>query len=427
MNGEIPGLFLAASKTADTTCYMLLIVIVGLFAILYALARLTDNAATIRKTKLKTMNEKAKVLEKQENDLASRRELLEDDTRKALLKIESDKNEAQHDIDLLAKQKSQGFPWLAEAYSEYAYLRQLREADQLAHKRHPAWGTAERVRDIARDRRVVEQKLRVIQWTCEYWLDLFPFLEDWLGDDVDEELLRRLLSKNIEVPFKDLPELDEDPVRLILNRLPDDEYRRLSSAERNQRALDSWLARTRSKWQIGRDYERYIGWLYEERGFSVYYQGILEGYEDLGRDLIAKKGKNTIVVQCKCWSTHKVIREKHVNQLFGTMVKYRIENPAESVEAMLSTSTVLSEKAKEFARHLGVQFQENFPIAEYPRIKCNVSHKSGERIYHLPFDQMYDRTTIDAKRGECYVATVQEAEQGGFRRAWKWRGNERGV
>jgi hypothetical protein len=44
-----------------------------------------------------------------------------------------------------------------------------------------------------------------------------------------------------------------------------------------------------------------------------------------------------------------------------------------------------------------------------------------ERIYHLPFDQQYDTTLIEPTRGERYVATVAEAEELGFRRAWRWR------
>lgn len=39
----------------------------------------------------------------------------------------------------------------------------------------------------------------------------------------------------------------------------------------------------------------------------------------LGSDHVVK-------VQCKCWSSEKVIREKDVNQLHGTGVLYVVEN-----------------------------------------------------------------------------------------------------
>jgi len=55
-------------------------------------------------------------------------------------------------------------------------------------------------------------------------------------------------------------------------------------------------------------------------------------------------------------------------------------------------------------------------------VKCNVSRRTGEKIYHLPFDQQYDRTLVEEDRDEYYVETVREAEELGFRRAFRWRG-----
>lgn len=53
----------------------------------------------------------------------------------------------------------------------------------------------------------------------------------------------------------------------------------------------------------------------------------------------------------------------------------------------------------------------------YPMIKCNVNQ--GNKIYHLPFDQQYDRVKIQHD-GEFYVKTVGEAERKGFRRAKRY-------
>jgi hypothetical protein len=57
-------------------------------------------------------------------------------------------------------------------------------------------------------------------------------------------------------------------------------------------------------------------------------------------------------------------------------------------------------------------------MGEYPQIKCNIS-STGEKIYHLPFDQQYYNTIID-KEGEFYAWNVGEAERAGFRRARKY-------
>jgi hypothetical protein len=52
-------------------------------------------------------------------------------------------------------------------------------------------------------------------------------------------------------------------------------------------------------------------------------------------------------------------------------------------------------------------------------VKCNIAHNTEEKIYHLPFDQQYDRVKISLP-GE-FSKTVAEAESRGFRRAWRWR------
>jgi len=337
----------------------------------------------------------------------------------------SELDEKNKAIEILIKEKSSGFPWLAKAFADLDYIKKLKEADYLAYyKSHPAMVSAERVRVIARERRVIEEKLRIAQGIINYYQDLFPFLEEFLGD-IDEAILEKVLLRNIEEPIKEADEIGLDPVRIYLSSLSEEEYHKLSSAERNQLALDRYWSRPKSKWQLGRDYERYIGYVYETNGYNVYYQGILEGFDDLGRDLICKKGEQTIIVQCKRWSQYKTIHEKHVNQLYGTVIKYIIDCPNEKVGAILYTTTKLSDRAKEFAKYLSIGIAEEFKLSEkYPSIKCNISRKNGEKIYHLPFDQQYDKTLIEEERNECYIDTVKKAENLGYRRAWRWRGQK---
>ena len=134
--------------------------------------------------------------------------------------------------------------------------------------------------------------------------------------------------------------------------------------------------------------------------------------------------------------------KKHINQLFGTTVEYYIKNLTEineedqlnlftgilgsdTLKAKFITSCSFSETSKKFAKALGIEIIENFPFNDYPIIKCNVSRRDSSKIYHLPFDQQYDRTIIEEERNECYASTVREAEELGFRRAWRWRGNNK--
>ena len=99
----------------------------------------------------------------------------------------------------------------------------------------------------------------------------------------------------------------------------------------------------------------------------------------------------------------------------------RIEHPSTTVTGTFTTTTTLSERAHQFAAQLGIRVEQDVPLADYPRIKCDVG-RNGKRIYHLPFDQQYATTITEPEKGERWAATVAEAEELGFRRAWRWKG-----
>jgi hypothetical protein len=332
----------------------------------------------------------------------------------------------QSDIDKIIAEKSKGFPWLADRIAEYYELRDLSVAEYLEKKFRPAQSTADRVRELAKEKRILRKEFLIAKNFVNYYENLFPWLTDYVGENLDD------LIRQIEDSEK-TSESEEDPV---FQFVPKAEYNKLSEGERNQIALDRYFASRKHPWEIGRDYERYIGYLYEMEGYDVKYQGIEKGLEDLGRDLICKKNGIVDIIQCKYWAQHKTIHEKHINQLFGTSIKYYIDFIANekkksqlslypellkegNIKATFITSTRLSETAMQFAQALGINIKENFGMKKYPVIKCNIS-ANGNKIYHLPFDQQYDNTKI-SKNGECYVMTVNEAERLGFRRAWKWQ------
>jgi len=336
----------------------------------------------------------------------------------------------EKDINKIVQEKTEGFPWLGDAIAQYKELREINIAEYLEQKLRPAIASAARVRDIAKEKRILEKQFRVTRNLIKYYESLFPWLPDFVGEDIDD-LIESVTNKATQESDKD------DPVKFYLTK---GEYETLTITERNQKALDRYWSKKKSSWEIGRDYERYIGYLYEQDGYNVYYQGIEAGLEDLGRDLIAKKDSEIKVIQCKYWAQHKTIHEKHICQLFGTTLKYWLEQKKilqktqpeflvslireDEIGGVFVTSTSLSDVAREFAVELGIQVREQFPFEEYPSIKCNISKRTGEKIYHLPIDQQYDRTVIEEKRNECYVRTVAEAEKLGFRRAWRWKGKQ---
>ncbi len=313
---------------------------------------------------------------------------------------------------------SQGFlrgrKWLANAYAEFISMRDAETECSLVVKPNPAWKAAEMVSQLRTKRVEMARTIKILEYQLESYEEYFPFLIDYRDAILDEVIdMRTGAVDAIE---------DLDPA-LSFGYLSKHEYHSLTTVEKFQLALDRYWQKHKSDFEIGRLYERYIGYLYEQDGWTVHYQGIREGFEDFGRDLICMKNGRVAIVQCKCWSKHKVIREKHVMQLYGTCAHYRFTERQKFVSPVFVTTTNLSEEASMVASELGIEVQHK-TIERYPMIKCNVNPGTKEPIYHLPFDQQYDRIIIGNQQGEFYAETVKEAEAAGFRRAYRWRGGE---
>jgi micrococcal nuclease len=52
-----------------------------------------------------------------------------------------------------------------------------------------------------------------------------------------------------------------------------------------------------------------------------------------------------------------------------------------------------------------------------PVIKGNISQSTGEKIYHVPGGEFYDKTVIDEAAGERWLCTEQEAVAAGWRKS----------
>jgi len=296
-----------------------------------------------------------------ENIRKKEREISE--VRKKLEAMRKQNQQDREAIKIIAEEKSQGFPWLAKAYADYSYLRDTKIANWMEKKKHPAEKSAEILREIARHRREAERKFRITKHLLGMYESLFPFLIDFRGEDLDDYIRIRL----------ERYKRGEEPEDEVITYTTEGERETLTKQEIFQRALNRYWQKKKRPWELGRDYERYIGYLYEREGYVVYYQGIVEGLEDLGRDLIAKKGKEIEVVQRKYWSQNKTIHEKHICQLFGTTLKYWVENQralrkelkiqqdlfpeliqTKKIKDVFITSTSLSLTAQEFAKELGI-------------------------------------------------------------------------
>ena len=323
----------------------------------------------------------------------------------------------QEEYDSLSSKLSKNITYIASLMADYLTLKIKDAEDSLGmSKKYHERQRAAKINEIRAETKEILTKYKESQYQLEYLLQMYPELNDVINSETLSNPSFDEINSNFEI-------FNDDPVSKYLSRAEWDE---LSQSERNQLALERYLASPKTNWEIGRDYELYIAYIYEMKGYSVDTFGSYMRVNDLGRDLIAKKGNKTAIIQCKYWSTKKEIHENHICQLYGTVICYCIENKMSigDVNAVFVTSTTLSSKAKEFSNMLNIKVLENIPLKDFPRIKCNIGHDElGQtQIYHLPIDPLYDKVKI-SKKGECYCNSVYEAESLGFRRAYRWHGN----
>lgn len=327
---------------------------------------------------------------------------------------------ANKEATLLTKVKE--IPVLAKCFADIEYQKDKIREEYLFYKERPAIKASNIVNEIRREKSELNIKLKEAEYRVKYYEQVVPWLVE-----VDDDYLDSDLNKTGNTDFDE----NKDAASFWLSK---DEFTQLTSQEKYQLALERYKKRAKTNAEIGRDYERYVGYQYETQGYAVEYRGIVDGFEDRGRDLLCHRDGKTLVVQCKYWSKKKTIHENHINQLFGTTLKYFLEQhpratfydfftalEKRTIAPVFVTSTTLSETAVEFASSLNISVAENKSLGDYPIIKCNINRSTGEKIYHLPFDQQYDKVKISGK-GECYVMTVAEAEEKGFRRAKRWLG-----
>lgn len=332
------------------------------------------------------------------------------------VKFQIEKAEYEEKIDreyAIVTQKKQTFPFVAKLLADKELQKMSWDEWYLRNKKPPAPKAADTVAEYTKRNHALIRENKCLQNQLDYLEFTFPWLEEFkqLPPETGYHIAQDTVTTSSEYEYHS-------------HWISADEWQRLGQTERYQIALDRYKKREKTDWEIGREYERYVGYCYEKKGFRVQYFGATQRLEDLGRDVIASNEHVTYIIQCKYWNAHRTVREKHIFQLYGTLIMYRLEHPDENnVKGLFVTSCSLSKEARQVAEYLDILVTEHYPHKpEYPMIKCNLS-RTGEKIYHLPFDQQYDKVVIEPEKGEFYAMTMAEAENAGFRRAKAWLGN----
>ena len=202
-----------------------------------------------------------------------------------------------------ATQNERKKQWYYSMVAEAAALEATISAQILRLKKRPAVSKAKEIEGP-----IKEKIVKLTKENARLRLELKIFDEHF----PEYAEIREHILDSEEALFETSEDGDKtDRVRKFLTAA---EYERLDETSRNQLALDKYISRNHSQQEIGRLYERYLGYLWESRGWEVQFIGLVDGFEDLGRDLICKKENAVEIIQAKNWASHKTIHEKHATK-----------------------------------------------------------------------------------------------------------------
>jgi hypothetical protein len=190
--------------------------------VLARLGRVADEAAQLRKDV--------------ERDVAAIRKKVAADLAESV--------RARKVAEALVRDRVGGFALIANAWADYERARADTVAARLELKTRPARKAADELRAKGRELACSHRRAKLAEYLVAMYESHFPWLVELRDFDVEKS-------------FVEIAEHDEtDPVSKYVSR---EEWGSLSSAERNQRALDRYLRSRKTAWQLGRDYERYVG------------------------------------------------------------------------------------------------------------------------------------------------------------------------
>lgn len=215
------------------------------------------------------------------------------------------------------------------------------------------------------------------------------------------DLWEKRQNKTVESP-KSTPNPNPNPnpysIEQLQNRL--DAYRK--------KAISSGR---RDKWKYGRDYERYIGYLWEKDGYKVIYNGAVEGIFDGGIDLICYKHDECCLIQCKRWKN--TVSAEYIERFNDAVKRFkRYKFKYGEVAGFFYTTSDYTDDAYDSAYKYDIEccIEKFYSVREYPPVKCLINN--GDKIYYLPFDKEFDKISVE--NGCDYKFKVADAERAGY-------------
>jgi len=92
-----------------------------------------------------------------------------DNLENSIIEFDKKVKKEREDIDKMVKQRSMGFPWLAEAIADYYSLADQQKESYLIRKSHPAYSSAEVVREIKKEKKELLKSSKIISYKINYY------------------------------------------------------------------------------------------------------------------------------------------------------------------------------------------------------------------------------------------------------------------
>lgn len=161
-----------------------------------------------------------------------------------------------------------------------------------------------------------------------------------------------------------LPGLQLWYLRATLRRVIAAAKEEMAERRRFERMLEAGDRSAMAMKRVGDAFERYVGRIFEDRGYTVWYHGL--GILDGGIDLVFRSKSETLLVQCKYFTANRSVDLETVRALLFAVDRYRSHHTNSGgtpVRPVITTTSTLTYSARREALIRGVKVLENVPFS----------------------------------------------------------------
>lgn len=132
----------------------------------------------------------------------------------------------------------------------------------------------------------------------------------------------------------------------LIEKEPSEQEEQKQTEQQLQSSLEEYHTRNMNKEEVGRYYERLVGYHYEKNGWKILYNGALKGLKDKGIDLVGTRGNEKIIIQAKGWRHTSIIDSDIIYRLAGATKAHNINHNENHIGILATFDKVLLKLVK---------------------------------------------------------------------------------